>query len=92
MVARRPWLEAELDVVDPEVVVALGAVAAASLLDRTVAVGPLRGQPVPWSGTGVLVVTVHTAAVIRTERGAPYDAAFQGFVDDLRLACDQLNA
>ena len=45
--ACRPWLEAEFDVVDPAIVVALGATAARSILGRTVRIGEVRGRVLP---------------------------------------------
>ncbi|MEV5895826.1 UdgX family uracil-DNA binding protein [Nonomuraea fuscirosea] len=80
--ACRPWLEAELSVVRPEVVVVLGATAARSLLGREFKVTRQRGAPVPL-GDALAVATVHPSAVLR----APdRDAAYAGFLADLRAA------
>ncbi|MEV0309692.1 UdgX family uracil-DNA binding protein [Nonomuraea fuscirosea] len=80
--ACRPWLEAELSVVRPEVVVVLGATAARSLLGREFKVTRQRGEPVPL-GDALAVATVHPSAVLR----APdRDEAYAGFLADLRAA------
>lgn len=80
--ACRPWLDAELAVVRPEVVVVLGATAAQALLGRTFRVTRHRGEPVPL-GDALAVATIHPSAVLR----APdRDAAYAGFLDDLRVA------
>jgi DNA polymerase len=84
--ACHPWLAAELDLVRPRVVVALGVVAATSLLDRTVVLRELRGRVLEWPGPGGLVVTAHHSSLLRTEDPADRERARQAVVDDLRLA------
>ena len=81
--ACRPWLEAEVAVVRPSVIVALGAVAARSLLGRTVGTAANRGHPVEAFGVPVHV-TYHPSAVLRAdERAGEVRAAI---VEDLRAA------
>jgi uracil-DNA glycosylase family protein len=83
--ACNPWLAAELDLVDPAVVVALGATAARSLSGRTVPIGRNRGQPIVLDGRP-MIVTYHPSAVLRgDERASAIRAAL---VDDLRLAAN----
>jgi DNA polymerase len=80
--ACQPWLNAELAVVRPEVVVVLGATAARSLLGRAFKVTQHRGEPVPL-GESLAVATIHPSAVLR----APdRDAAYAGFLADLQAA------
>ncbi|MGR6924165.1 UdgX family uracil-DNA binding protein [[Actinomadura] parvosata] len=80
--ACHPWLDAELAVVKPEVVVVLGATAARSLLGRSFRVTQHRGEPVPL-GEAVAVATIHPSAVLR----APdRDEAYAGFLADLQAA------
>jgi DNA polymerase len=59
--ACQPWLNAELAVVRPEVVVVLGATAARSLLGRAFKVTQHRGEPVPL-GESLAVATIHPSA------------------------------
>jgi len=59
-----PWLEAQVDLIDPKVVVTLGNFAAKLLLDTTEGITKLRGRAYPYRG-GVLVPTYHPAAVLR---------------------------
>lgn len=86
--ACQPWLEAELRVVDPEVIVVLGATAARSLLGPQFRVTRHRGEVMEIEtvlGRRTVVPTIHPSAVLR----APDDrraAAFEAFVDDLRVA------
>ncbi|AQZ66971.1 Uracil-DNA glycosylase, putative family 6 [[Actinomadura] parvosata subsp. kistnae] len=80
--ACHPWLDAELAVVKPEVIVVLGATAARSLLGRSFRVTQHRGEPVPL-GEAVAVATIHPSAVLR----APdRDEAYAGFLADLQAA------
>jgi DNA polymerase len=62
--ACRPWLEAQVDLIDPKVVVTLGNFAAKLLLRTTEGITRLRGRSYPYR-RGVLVPTYHPAAVLR---------------------------
>ena len=62
--ACRPWLEAQVDTIDPKVVVTLGNFAAKLLLGTTEGITKLRGRAYPFR-RGVLVPTYHPAAVLR---------------------------
>lgn len=62
--ACRPYLEAQLDRIDPRVIVTLGNFASKLLLDTKVGVTRLRGQTYPY-GARLLVPTLHPAAVLR---------------------------
>jgi DNA polymerase len=62
--ACRPWLEAQVDLIDPKVVVTLGNFAAKLLLQTTEGITKLRGRSYPYR-RGVLVPTYHPAAVLR---------------------------
>jgi DNA polymerase len=59
-----PWLEAQVDLIDPKVVVTLGNFAAKLLLGTTEGITRLRGRAYPYR-RGVLVPTFHPAAVLR---------------------------
>lgn len=89
-VACRPWLFAELDAVEPAVVVLMGAVAAKSLLGNDFRLTAHRGELLHLAtDDGLrdpdLVVTVHPSSILR---GPPErrDEALSGLVDDLRFA------
>jgi uracil-DNA glycosylase family protein len=83
--ACNPWLTAELDVVRPAVVVALGATAARSLSGRNLPIGTSRGRRFDVGGRP-MAVTYHPSAVLRgDERAATIRAAL---VEDLRLAAE----
>jgi len=92
LTACRPWLTAELALVDPEVVVCLGATAAKTLLGADFRVTRQRGMLFPRTARvadaalvqgGWLMATIHPSAVLRADDG---EAAFAGLVADLRTA------
>ena len=64
-----PWLEAQLDLIEPRVVVTLGNFATKLLLGTKLGITKLRGRSYPWRDA-VLVPTYHPAAVLRGG-GAP---------------------
>jgi DNA polymerase len=66
--ACRPWLEAQVDLIDPKVVVTLGNFAAKLLLGTAEGITRLRGRAYPFR-RGVLVPTYHPAAVLRGAGG-----------------------
>ncbi|GAA0390614.1 UdgX family uracil-DNA binding protein [Microbispora corallina] len=81
--ACRPWLEAEMRLVDPLVTVVLGATAARALLGPSFRVTRHRGEPVPRRDGAYYVATIHPSAILR----APdRDAAYDGFLADIRVA------
>ena len=83
--ACRPWLEAEIAAVSPEVVVCLGATAARSVLGSRVRVTQDRGT---WLSSEIApraLVTLHPSAVLRTRGEVERAAAFDGLVADLAL-------
>ncbi|HYY77273.1 MAG TPA: UdgX family uracil-DNA binding protein, partial [Gaiellaceae bacterium] len=67
LAACRPWLDAEVAVVKPKVVVALGATAAQSLLGRQFRVTKQRGVPVESDLAPHVVATVHPSSILRQE-------------------------
>ena len=92
--ACKPWLVSELRLVDPSVVVALGATAATALLGPSVRVTKDRGQVIEREttlGTRRFVVTTHPSAVLRVPDDKR-DEAYAALVADLRLAGSALTA
>ncbi|MCO5319196.1 MAG: uracil-DNA glycosylase [Microthrixaceae bacterium] len=62
--ACRPYLEEQIELIDPAVVVTLGNFSSKLLLDTTTGITKLRGRAYDWNGR-VLVPTLHPAAVLR---------------------------
>ena len=79
-----PWLEAELEVVQPEVVVLLGATAAQALLGSTFRVTRERGTFVRSNLAPHVMATVHPSSLLRIEEDAERKEAIREFVRELR--------
>jgi uracil-DNA glycosylase len=85
-----PWLEAEVKLVDPALIVCLGATAARALLGSSFRVTKQRGEVLELAtpvGVRPVLATVHPSAVLRAT-GDDRDEAFAGLVADLRTARD----
>jgi DNA polymerase len=82
--ACRPWLESELDLLRPSLVVALGATAARALFNEPIRITEQRGQIIT-SPFGPTLVTVHPSALLRLPNPGDLDAESARFVADLRL-------
>ena len=81
--ACRPWLEAELTAIEPEIVVCLGATAAKSLMGPAFRVTKERGNFFDHRWAKRLVATVHPSAILRAPE--KYEEEYRLFVHDLRL-------
>jgi DNA polymerase len=89
IVACRPWLHAEFAVLQPRIVVALGATAGRALFGRPVRIGAERGRvldgAIPDTDAKALL-TAHPSAVLRMRDTPDYEANFDLLVTDLRTA------
>jgi uracil-DNA glycosylase family protein len=91
MTACKPWLVEELRLVDPQVIVCLGATAAKSLLGSAIRVTRDRGAVIERDtsvGPKRFVVTIHPSAVLRAD---DRDTAYAGLVADLKVAAAVLH-
>jgi uracil-DNA glycosylase len=79
-----PWLEAELEVVRPEVIVLLGATAAQALLGASFRVTRERGNFVRSNLAPYVMATVHPSSLLRIEDDAERKEAIRQFVRELR--------
>ena len=79
--ACRPWLDAEVAVLKPRVLVCLGATAAQALLGRDFRVSRQRGELVDSPLAEKTIATVHPSSILRAE---DRDVQFEEFVRDLR--------
>jgi DNA polymerase len=88
--ACRPWLEAELEAVKPEILVLMGATAAQSLLGLQFRITKNRGQPfesdwAPWT-----MATYHPSALLRAIHQPGEEQLRRDFLSDLRLVAEKL--
>jgi uracil-DNA glycosylase family protein len=79
-----PWLEAEIDVVHPKLVVALGATAAKALLGPSFRLTVSRGRAFPSELGPPVIATVHPSSILRAPDSDARQAARAAFVADLR--------
>lgn len=90
--ACRPWLEAELKLIKPRVLVCLGATAAQAILGNKFHLTKERGKPFPHSMAVQVLATVHPSAVLRIPQQEERHIEFNRFVDDLKTAHALLSA
>jgi uracil-DNA glycosylase family protein len=88
--ACRPWLDAELAVLHPRIVVCLGATAAQALLGRSFRVTQQRGRLVEWDREPLALATVHPSSILRAPDDETRAREFDAFVSDLRVAASVL--
>ncbi len=81
--ACRPWLEAELGAIEPELLVCLGATAAQSLMGRDFRVTTERGKFFPHRWAKEIVATIHPSAILRAQERSEME--YELFVKDLRV-------
>jgi uracil-DNA glycosylase len=86
MAACRPWLEAEIAVVAPRLVVCLGATAAQSLLGSSFRVTTDRGRVFEAGHEVPVMATVHPSSLLRMPDADTRRLEMQRFVADLRVA------
>jgi len=84
--ACRPWLNAEIAVTRPQVIICLGATAAQALLGREFSVMRQRGKPVQSSLAPYVIATVHPSSILRAPDDASRREQKQAFVRDLQVA------
>jgi DNA polymerase len=88
--ACRPWLGAEIAVVQPRVLVCLGATAAQSLLGKQFRVTQERGRWLESQLAERVTATIHPSAILRQRDSASREREMQLFVEDLRLVAGEL--
>ena len=82
--ACRPWLEAEIALIKPEVIVALGATAAQALLGPQFRVTKQRGQFIESTLAPYVMATVHPSSILRAPDDETRHIEYRRFVDDLK--------
>jgi uracil-DNA glycosylase len=84
--ACRPWLQAEIELIQPEVVVGLGATAAASIFGGPLRIADVRGKLTHVETVGkTCLITVHPSSVLRAPDPETRQTEFDRFVQDLTL-------
>jgi uracil-DNA glycosylase len=89
--ACRPWLDAELEVVQPEVLVMLGATAAKALLGSTFRVTQHRGELLDSELAPIVAATVHPSSILRQRDEESRIAEREAFAADLKVVAKALS-
>jgi uracil-DNA glycosylase family protein len=87
-----PWLDAELEVVKPEALVLLGAIAAKALLGSSFKVTQQRGELLDSDLAPIVSATVHPSSILRQPDEARRVAEREAFAEDLRVVAEALEA
>ena len=88
--ACRPWLDAEIKVIKPEIVVLLGATAAQGIMGRQFRVTQQRGQWMQSNIAPLVMATVHPSSILRAPDDDARHEEMHKFVDDLKKVAAQL--
>ena len=89
--ACRPWLEAEIRVVKPQVVVLLGATAAQGILGRDFRVTQHRGEWIKSEIAPNVLATVHPSSILRATDDDSRHEEMRKFIDDLKVVAQKLS-
>ena len=80
------WLDQEITLVRPQLVLAMGVTAASALAAKAVTLSKLRGQEIAFAGGQRGMVTIHPSSILRAPDEAGRRAAYAGLVKDLKRA------
>lgn len=89
--ACRPWLDAEIDLLKPKVIVCLGATASQALLGKQFRVSAERGRLIPSPLAPYVLATVHPSSILRAPDDATRHAETERFVEDLKKVAKMLS-
>ncbi len=87
MHACKPWLEEEIKLIKPKVILSLGATAATAVYGRLVKIQAERGQPLQ-RGTSMLLTSWHPAAILRSTSPEEHQERLKELIEDLKLAAE----
>jgi len=90
--ACRPWLDTELRVVSPSLLVLMGATAAQAVFGSSFRLSQDRGHPLPSDLAPIVIATVHPSSILRAPDSISRDQAMASFVADLTAGAAALRA
>jgi len=88
--ACRPWLDSEIEVIKPELIICLGATAAQALLGPAFRVTRQRGEFIRQPGLPLAMATVHPSSILRAANEQSRQFEMEAFISDLRRAAERL--
>ena len=90
--ACRPWLEVEIEVVQPDILVCLGATAAQSVIGKSVAIMKERGKFIDSVLGKLTFVTIHPSAILRQRDNDEREQEYHRFASELKLVKGKLQS
>jgi len=90
LAACRPWLDAELEVLKPKVLICLGATAAQALLGKTFLVSKMRGELIESKVAPNVMATVHPSSILRAPDEETRHREMERFIADLKKVADAI--
>jgi uracil-DNA glycosylase len=84
VVACKPWLEAEIEVVHPKVIVCLGATAALAIVGRTVRITQERGKFLDTDSGAAVFITIHPSSIYRLRDKDEQEKEYRRFVAEMK--------
>ena len=88
--ACRPWLDTEIALVKPRILICLGATAGQALLGKGLKVSQQRGSPIESPLAPVVMATVHPSSILRARDDDARRSEMSRFVEDLKVAAREL--
>jgi uracil-DNA glycosylase family protein len=92
VVACKPWLEAEIEVVHPKVIVCLGATAALAIVGRTVRITQERGKFFDTDSGAAAFITIHPSSIYRLREKDEQEKEYRRFVAEMKLVGRKLRS
>jgi uracil-DNA glycosylase len=89
--ACRPWLEAELNLVKPKIVLCLGATAVQTLLGNRTRINQVRGKFMTHGSARTITATLHPSALLRIPEKETRREEYRRFVEDLKKVGEKLS-
>jgi len=90
VIACKPWLRAELAVVQPRLVVCLGVTAAQAMLGKMIGIAKERGKFLDDEKDGIVLVTIHPSAILRQRDKSEQEKEYRHFLADMKLVANYL--
>jgi DNA polymerase len=87
-----PWIEMEIELVKPQVLVCLGATSSRALLGRSFRVSQERGRFVPSALAPLVIATIHPSALLRLRDEISREAETLRFIGDLEVVRNALDS
>ena len=92
VMACKPWLEAEFEVLKPKIVVCMGTTAAQAVLGKTVPITRERGKFIESDSGLVTFITIHPSAIYRQRDRSEQEKEYDRFAEEMKLVSRKLRS